>query len=248
MVRQQIQEVTPAEPCLHCGKPDCDDEAKCKRRAKRRERYHRNRAAVIARNVEYAKHHRSENNARERKRYAKKREVILATRQERREEIRQQQQVWRDRNREALRERERQYREQNALFISQRMSEWGRTETGKAVRRQADRKRRAKKKQVHHVTVSAQQIAALQAAWNGCCAYCGSRNISEIDHFIPLSKGGPDCLGNYLPSCEWCNSSKHNDDPLEWYSRQSFYSLKRWQDILKFLGLSQVGYRQLPLF
>lgn len=41
------------------------------------------------------------------------------------------------------------------------------------------------------------------------CVYCDGA-FQEIDHFIPLSKGGTHSLDNLVPSCMFCNRSKNN--------------------------------------
>lgn len=52
---------------------------------------------------------------------------------------------------------------------------------------------------------------------NGLCTYCGIQLTNDgqggatafcIEHVIPVSKGGPDHLTNYVPSCLGCNSAK----------------------------------------
>ena len=46
--------------------------------------------------------------------------------------------------------------------------------------------------------------------YNGCCAYCGKSVINdfEIDHKIPLFRGGGNEINNLALSCKKCNSSK----------------------------------------
>lgn len=41
------------------------------------------------------------------------------------------------------------------------------------------------------------------------CLYCGGKTV-EIDHIIPLSRGGRHSIGNLAPSCGPCNRSKSN--------------------------------------
>lgn len=46
----------------------------------------------------------------------------------------------------------------------------------------------------------------------GHCAYCGceiSLQEMQIDHILPLKKGGLDTLDNMWPSCKSCNHYKH---------------------------------------
>jgi 5-methylcytosine-specific restriction endonuclease McrA len=48
--------------------------------------------------------------------------------------------------------------------------------------------------------------------WNrlnkGICIYCYSKEGSQIDHFIPLSKGGVNNNSNMVSCCSVCNSKK----------------------------------------
>lgn len=56
------------------------------------------------------------------------------------------------------------------------------------------------------------------------------------EHIIPLIKGGSYKLGNIVPSCRNCNSSKRNQDFNEWYSSSSGYSQYREKRILQYLN------------
>lgn len=70
--------------------------------------------------------------------------------------------------------------------------------------------------------VTAERWAALVAAWDGCCAYCGKHATRMTqDHVRPLSKGGEHMMMNLLPACQSCNSSKNGRTVAEWsrYSR-----------------------------
>ena len=50
------------------------------------------------------------------------------------------------------------------------------------------------------------------------CAYCGEtpvkdgkRSVWEIDHVVPISRGGLDELCNMVKACRWCNRTKNAD-------------------------------------
>ena len=46
---------------------------------------------------------------------------------------------------------------------------------------------------------------------NGHCAYCGCEidiQQMQVDHVVPLRKGGEDSLSNMLPACRSCNHYK----------------------------------------
>lgn len=40
------------------------------------------------------------------------------------------------------------------------------------------------------------------------CAYCGCERATEIDHMIPLARGGTAFPSNIVPACRSCNASK----------------------------------------
>ncbi|MBD2663971.1 hypothetical protein B6N60_05030 [Richelia sinica FACHB-800] len=93
---------------------------------------------------------------------------------------------------------------------------------------------------------SLQPIERLKSKFSYGCAYCGSKESVGLDHFIPVSKGGPDCLVNFIPACDSCNTKKRNLDPKIWYKSQSFYSPQRWQMILEVLGKTESNYNRIP--
>ncbi len=54
------------------------------------------------------------------------------------------------------------------------------------------------------------------------CYWCGERKpicLLHIDHVIPVSKGGADCISNVVPSCAHCNIAKHDKDLKIWAAR-----------------------------
>lgn len=55
---------------------------------------------------------------------------------------------------------------------------------------------------------------------DGKCSYCRKiltkETRIEIEHVIPLSRGGWDDPSNIVPACRTCNSSKHDKTAAEW--------------------------------
>lgn len=45
-------------------------------------------------------------------------------------------------------------------------------------------------------------------AYNDRCQYCENEPAPQIDHIVPISKGGEDVLENMVPACERCNKKK----------------------------------------
>jgi 5-methylcytosine-specific restriction endonuclease McrA len=52
--------------------------------------------------------------------------------------------------------------------------------------------------------------------FGGLCAYCQERKATTADHVVPLARGGTNFIGNILPACVSCNSSKQGKLLVEW--------------------------------
>ncbi|OMD20654.1 hypothetical protein BJP48_30840 [Paenibacillus odorifer] len=84
--------------------------------------------------------------------------------------------------------------------------------------------------------------------WNAClehfdhkCAYCGqSSDCLNMEHFIPVSKGGGFTVSNIVPSCGICNSMKNASDFSIWYPKQQFYLPIRERKILEYIAISSI--------
>jgi 5-methylcytosine-specific restriction endonuclease McrA len=70
-------------------------------------------------------------------------------------------------------------------------------------------------------TLTKQEWADILLKHNYSCAYCGSNEKIELDHVIPISKGGTHTHDNVLPACRKCNATK-NDKPLDVFLAKSF--------------------------
>lgn len=49
----------------------------------------------------------------------------------------------------------------------------------------------------------------------GRCFYC-PQLATTADHVVPLSRGGTNFIGNIVPACRTCNSSKNARTIMEW--------------------------------
>ena len=70
-------------------------------------------------------------------------------------------------------------------------------------------------------------VAALRQRFNefsNCCAYCGDDGDMQIEHLDPISKGGAHDIGNIVPACASCNTSKRSHSMETWYRSQPFFS------------------------
>jgi len=56
----------------------------------------------------------------------------------------------------------------------------------------------------------------IKKLYSSPCAFCSSRNEIDLDHIIPLTRDGSHGLGNLMPLCSNCNSTKYNKTIMEW--------------------------------
>lgn len=80
----------------------------------------------------------------------------------------------------------------------------------------AKHKRNAHKAGNEEFTVTAKELRRIR---DSACTHCGTAGPSHVDHVIPVSKGGRQSIGNLMPLCQPCNTSK----------RASFYSVWRYR-------------------
>ena len=113
--------------------------------------------------------------------------------------------------------------------------------------RQKTRRRKALERGSVGVHVKGRQIKERFALFGNCCAYCGASGDMEIEHVIPISKGGTHVLGNILPACHDCNSSKRAKEVEGWYRAQPFFTEGRWRKICRTLGWHRSSVGQLAL-
>jgi len=65
-------------------------------------------------------------------------------------------------------------------------------------------------------TLTLPEWGDLLASTDWRCSRCESRDFIEVEHMIPLSRGGGNTADNVCPMCARCNSSKGARTPLEW--------------------------------
>lgn len=87
------------------------------------------------------------------------------------------------------------------------------------VRRRA--RRALKRSNPGSVGVELKDWRRLVLRYRGCCAYCGNQpEVVQMDHVIPLARGGRHAIGNVLPACPSCNHSKQAALLAEWRHRR----------------------------
>lgn len=77
----------------------------------------------------------------------------------------------------------------------------------------AKNRRQARKNANGGNLVKANEMIAIAAR---PCTACAAPAPSTVDHVIPVARGGPHSIGNLMPLCRSCNSSKHDMLWIEW--------------------------------
>jgi 5-methylcytosine-specific restriction endonuclease McrA len=131
--------------------------------------------------------------------------------------------AWRERNIERLRADAREY--QNKLpDRAERGKRW--REDNRVYFQVRERNRRAAKaNNPDSVGVSQRDWIRLCRRHSGCCAYCEQQpeGTLEMDHIIPLTKGGRHAIGNIAPACRDCNMRKGNKYLVVWLRQKAYH-------------------------
>ena len=119
--------------------------------------------------------------------------------------------VWRADNKEGTKQYDVLYRELNRDIVRKKKSVWRRENPHKVAASTARYRTRRSDNGVRLVYYT--EIAAIAAM---PCTACGAAGPSEVDHIIPLARGGSHSIGNLMPLCKSCNASKNDLLYIEW--------------------------------
>lgn len=128
-----------------------------------------------------------------------------------------------EKNKERLIAAQKQRNAENPQASHDRVTKWNKNNPEK--RRMLSRVNRANRRAMQSIggSYTAKEIQGLYEEQEGLCAYCGIRLFDEyqVDHYIPLTKGGGNTIDNLLCACETCNKSKGNKMPEEWIAERN---------------------------
>ena len=117
--------------------------------------------------------------------------------------------------------------------------------------RQKSKHYKATKRGNHSALIPGAQLLKRWAEFDHACAYCGKPDHRadelELEHVVPISKGGAHHLNNIVPACRQCNHSKFFHEAFAWYQRQPFYSETRWKKICAILNKEPPEWQQMRL-
>ena len=113
------------------------------------------------------------------------------------------QKIYRVKNKERIREYHKRYRQ---------------TEDCKISKRNSNHKRRAIVKSGNINTSELKELFSNTKRCYWCNKKLNKKKI-QVDHYVPLSKGGEHLIDNIVLTCPHCNMSKHDKDPLEYANK-----------------------------
>lgn len=126
-------------------------------------------------------------------------------------------------HRDVERQRERgrkKYAENRESYLA-RCAEYRQKPESKEKLRATYHRHRARKKAAEIVAVTAADFTRIRERQKGKCYWCRKRinGLGEMDHVIPLAKGGDHSPGNLVLACVKCNRSKNARMPSDWAGR-----------------------------
>jgi len=117
--------------------------------------------------------------------------------------------------------------------------------------RQKSKHYKAMKRGNHSALIPGAELLNRWAEFDHACAYCGKPDHRadelELEHVIPIGRGGDHHLSNIVPACHRCNQSKKRHNAFDWYQQQLFYSDARWQKICAILNKRELTWHQMRL-
>lgn len=126
-------------------------------------------------------------------------------------------QDYNEKNKEKFTETLKKYRKGDSYKKSR--AEW--ISKNKDKRNFYDRQKRFKRRAaINGFKILPEQWISLLSKHNNKCFWCRKKfDKLEMDHYIPLAKGGAHHIDNIVPACKPCNCSKRDQDPIEFANK-----------------------------
>jgi len=141
------------------------------------------------------------------------------------EEIAKKKKAYQQANKEEISRKGKIYYQANKEEISRKGKIYRKTERSMAAKRKSSRKRRAFKVSIKE-NFTTEQETFVKNRFNSKCFNCGSTEKLHLDHHFPLSKGNPLTIKNAVVLCEYCNISKSDKDPEDFYTYDKLTELE----------------------
>ena len=125
--------------------------------------------------------------------------------------IRKKKQAYYQQNRERIIAKSVQWQKDNPEAVARKNAAWIDKHPEKRLERTQRRRAKLRENSVHLITEK-----DMQKLYSSKCVYCGSNEKISADHVIPIFRGGQHSIGNLVPACQRCNSSKGTKTIMEW--------------------------------
>lgn len=152
------------------------------------------------------------------------------------EKEKERQRRYRDENPEKRREANKRYRKNNLEKVKEQEKKYVKGNKDKV--NILTNLRRARMRLLPY-TFTINQWCETKIYFKQECCYCGKELPLQMEHFIPVTKGGGYVKENIVCACHSCNSSKLNYDFFTWYPMQKYYSKIREQRILEYINYNK---------
>jgi 5-methylcytosine-specific restriction endonuclease McrA len=119
--------------------------------------------------------------------------------------------AWRQANRERNNSNQLAWAAANKEKVAATKASYAKANPEKRIQSQALRRARNMSNGVKLVTGN--EIATITAM---PCTACGVAGPSQVDHIVPINRGGAHTIGNLMPLCPSCNASKCDLLYIEW--------------------------------
>lgn len=170
---------------------------------------------------------------------------------------------WQQENREKIREDRRRYYQMNRERLDAMGRQWREVnpERGRAIARKYYLKAALERPEQFRGNAGVRAIRLrtngggplpiterdwhrLLVIYQHCCAYCGDGpdRPLELEHVVPIARGGRHSIGNVVPACTRCNRSKNDRLLIEWrYGRPRTRAARRQTRAALGLGPEEVA-------
>lgn len=141
-------------------------------------------------------------------------------------------------NGDSVRKKVREYQKVNSDSIKEKKKLYHTTFVGSNKAKLRKHKRRS--------LMSELPVGFKVSDWKDClkhfgnsCAYCGSLEQIEQEHFVAVNGGGGYTKDNIITACLKCNRNKHDHDFFKWYPSSENYCEERKRKILEYLNIEE---------
>lgn len=88
------------------------------------------------------------------------------------------------------------------------------------------------------IEITKQEVAIIFEAFEGNCIYCGAVESKQtgtmnLEHIVPMAKGGRHHASNFVISCKSCNAKKHDKPLITFYRSHKPFTGDRLDFIFK---------------